>query len=174
MKIRLNSSPMKFLFIAIFISFNFVCFTQENSAKPEVTFNFLYNQTKGSISDVEIKMDVNWNDISKSEISGVAHVDKLTTENNMRDKHLKSEDFFHAEAFPTIKFVCRSMEKNGERYLAKGDLTIKETTQSVNFIVVRKGKSLVWMCTIDLSDFGINVKKGEGKNKVDVRVVVPL
>ena len=163
---------MKLILIAITVFFTLQSYGQ-NIVQPEVSFNFLYNQTKGTISDVEVRMDVDWSDLSKSEIVGVAKVKNLTTGNGKRDKHLKSEDFFNAEEFPTMEFVCRLMEKNGDRYYAKGDLTIKGVTKTVDFIVVINEDSLVWLATIDTTQFGIKVKKGEGKNKVDIRVEVP-
>lgn len=164
---------MKFLVFALFLVFTFQSLSQKTT-DPVVTFVFLNNQTEGSISGVKVNMDVNWNELSKTEIVGIAQVRNLTTGNNKRDKHLKSEDFFDAENFPTIRFVCNSMEKNGSGYLAIGTLTIKGVTKSIDLVVKTEKNTLVWTSTIDTEDFGIKVKKGDGKNKVDFRVVLTL
>src|SRR5262249_24745753 len=53
-----------------------------------------------------------------------------------RDGHLKSEDFFHAEKFPTLTFKSSNVKKRGEGELAvEGDLTIRGITRKVVFAV---------------------------------------
>lgn len=49
--------------------------------------------------------------------------------------HLKSDDFFGVETYPTTKFVITSVSPQGpNRYKITGDLTIKSTTKPVKFI----------------------------------------
>lgn len=50
--------------------------------------------------------------------------------------HLKSPDFFGVETHPTAKVVLTNVVANGvNRYKVTADLTIKETTKTVKFIV---------------------------------------
>ena len=73
--------------------------------------------------------------------------------------HLKSEDFFSVEKFPTAKLVLTDVEKSGDEYSFTGDLTIKGITKPVSF----KGKSLAdadhvkvgGAITIDRSDYDV-------------------
>jgi polyisoprenoid-binding protein YceI len=48
-----------------------------------------------------------------------------------RDAHLKGADFFHAEKYPTMTFVTRSIEADGDDYKVVGDLTIKGQTRPI-------------------------------------------
>ena len=48
-----------------------------------------------------------------------------------RDAHLKSADFFDVEKYPTMTFVTRSIEADGDGYKVVGDLTIKGQTRPV-------------------------------------------
>jgi polyisoprenoid-binding protein YceI len=48
-----------------------------------------------------------------------------------RDAHLKSADFFDVEKYPTMTFVTRSIEADGDDYKVVGDLTIKGQTRPV-------------------------------------------
>lgn len=49
-----------------------------------------------------------------------------------RDAHLRSADFFDADANPTIRFVSTGVEARGEgRYAIRGDLTMAGRTQPV-------------------------------------------
>jgi polyisoprenoid-binding protein YceI len=56
----------------------------------------------------------------------------INTDNEQRDKHLKSADFFDAEKYPLITFKSKSFVKTGEgTFDITGDLTIKGTTKEV-------------------------------------------
>ncbi|GAB3659679.1 YceI family protein [Hymenobacter agri] len=58
-------------------------------------------------------------------------VDSIDTNQEMRDGHLKGEEFFDAAKFPTIKFVSTSMVKDGDGYKLTGNLTMKGVTKPV-------------------------------------------
>jgi polyisoprenoid-binding protein YceI len=47
--------------------------------------------------------------------------------------HLKSDDFFGVEKYPTANFKISEIENKGEKILIKGDLTIKKKTNPVSF-----------------------------------------
>jgi polyisoprenoid-binding protein YceI len=55
----------------------------------------------------------------------------VNTGNEKRDGHLRSPDFFAAEEFPTLSFTSTGVEKQGEGYLLKGDLTMRGVTKPV-------------------------------------------
>ncbi len=53
----------------------------------------------------------------------------ITTNNEQRDGHLKSGDFFDVENFPTINFKSSAANKKSEtEYTVVGDLTMHGTT----------------------------------------------
>lgn len=73
-------------------------------------------------------------------ISFSAEVDSISTANEQRDGHLKSDDFFSAAKFPHIKFRSTSMVKNSaESYTLTGELTIRDVTQTISLDVVYGG-----------------------------------
>jgi polyisoprenoid-binding protein YceI len=49
------------------------------------------------------------------------------------DRHLKADDFFGAEKFPTSSFVIKKVVGNGANVNVTGDLTVKGTTHSITF-----------------------------------------
>lgn len=58
--------------------------------------------------------------------------DSVTTFNESRDAHLRSNDFFNAEQYPFITFQSTKVEAAGEdRFRVYGDLTIRDVTQPV-------------------------------------------
>jgi len=52
----------------------------------------------------------------------------LNTNNNLRDKHLRSGDFFDAESHPQVRFVSDSARLDGERLTVTGRLHAAGTT----------------------------------------------
>ncbi|MEN7551250.1 YceI family protein [Rapidithrix thailandica] len=64
-----------------------------------------------------------------------AETGSINTKNSQRDEHLKSDDFFNAEAYPELTFKSTSFEKNGEDYKLTGDLTIRDITRQVTLDV---------------------------------------
>ena len=79
-------------------------------------------------------------DFQNAKIEFEAQIGSIFTDNNSRDKHLKSDDFFNAEKFPTLKFVSKSFTKSeGKNYNLVGDLTIKGITKEVTFAVKYNG-----------------------------------
>src|SRR5208282_863769 len=65
-----------------------------------------------------------------SKINVTIQTASVSTDNEMRDHHLQSPDFFDAAKYPTLTFVSKSVEKGeGEnKYKVTGDLTIHNVT----------------------------------------------
>jgi polyisoprenoid-binding protein YceI len=81
--------------------------------------------------------NADWSDL---QATITADVNSITTENEMRDKHIKSDDFFNAEKFPAITFKSKSVKKLGDKkFILTGDLTIRDVTKTVEVPVVFNG-----------------------------------
>lgn len=75
-----------------------------------------------------------------AQIEFTADVASIDTENEKRDAHLKSDDFFNAEKYPKLVFKSTSMKKTGKnKYKLTGDLTIRDKTKRVNLDVTYNG-----------------------------------
>ncbi|HKG05156.1 MAG TPA: YceI family protein [Pedobacter sp.] len=70
-------------------------------------------------------------DFENAAVSFEAETGSLDTGNKDRDNHLKSGDFFDAEKFPAISFRSASFTKDGDDFVIKGDLTVKDVTKPV-------------------------------------------
>ncbi|WP_293873100.1 YceI family protein [Flavobacterium sp.] len=70
--------------------------------------------------------------------------------------HLKSEDFFGTEKYPTSTLVFKKItaKPNGV-YTVTGDLTIKGITNPVTFDLNAKGNTATTAVTIDRTKYGI-------------------
>jgi polyisoprenoid-binding protein YceI len=59
-----------------------------------------------------------------------------------RDKHLRSEDFFHVEQFPTLAFKSKRVTKRGaDNYDVVGDLAIRGVTKEITLPVTHLGRA---------------------------------
>lgn len=66
-----------------------------------------------------------------SKIEFAADINSIDTNNQQRDTHLKSADFFDAEKYGQLKFVGKKYEANGDDAKLHGDLTIRNVTKPV-------------------------------------------
>lgn len=81
-------------------------------------------------------------DFSDAKIAFTVESNSINTGVEPRDKHLKSADFFDVEKFPALKFVSTEFKKsNADKYILKGNLTIKDVTKPVTFEVKYGGKT---------------------------------
>ena len=91
------------------------------------------------ISKVNGKFDsfngtINFDGKDFSRASVVVNIDPKTidTDNERRDGHLKSPDFFAADSLPEMKFVSTSIKPLGEnKFQMVGDLTMRGVTKPV-------------------------------------------
>ena len=112
-------------------------------AHTKIHFNAKYlviSETEGEFKTFEgvfTSSKPDWTDL-KAEIT--VQVNSLTTDNEMRDNHLKGDDFFNVEKFPTITFKSKGIKMiDKNKYVLSGDLTIRDVTKSVEIPVVYGG-----------------------------------
>lgn len=71
-----------------------------------------------------------------SSISATVQTASVFTNNEERDGHLQSADFFEVENYPEMKFTSTSITKESDdEFKLTGDLTIKGTTKSITLDV---------------------------------------
>ncbi|MBS1918022.1 MAG: YceI family protein [Bacteroidetes bacterium] len=105
--------------------------------------NVLFSVSHLVVSDVEGKfksfdgwMESDKPDFSDAKIGFTVDVASISTDNDMRDNHLKSDDFFNAAKFPQMKFESTSFQSlGGNKYKLNGNLTIRDITKPVSFDV---------------------------------------
>jgi K(+)-stimulated pyrophosphate-energized sodium pump len=93
--------------------------------------------SKGSFQNVS--GNVNFSDTAQS-IEIIIDVNSVHTGNTKRDDHLKSEEMFNVNKYPNITFIANQIEKTESGYVAKGNLTMLETTKEVELAFNYFGK----------------------------------
>jgi polyisoprenoid-binding protein YceI len=103
------------------------------------TFGFvarhaMVTKVRGSFSEFEGGAHIDAADPAKSTVHVVIQAASITTRNDQRDAHLKSNDFLAMEEFPTITFDSTRIELTDDTTVRlTGDLTIRGTTKSITF-----------------------------------------
>ncbi|MDQ2771318.1 MAG: YceI family protein [Bacteroidota bacterium] len=85
----------------------------------------------GSFKTFQGSMESQGDSFDNAQVEFSLDVDSIDTNNEMRDGHVKGEEFFDAAKFPHITFKSTSMVKAGDAYRLTGDLTMKDVTKSV-------------------------------------------
>ena len=79
-------------------------------------------------------------DFENAKINFTVDVNSINTDEENRDKHLKSDDFFSAEKYPNMTFTSTSFKKvKGTTYALEGNMTIRDVTKKVKFSVTYGG-----------------------------------
>lgn len=71
----------------------------------------------------------------ESTVSVTIEATSIDTDNEMRDNHIRSADFFDAEHHPQITFVSTAVRHESGEFFVDGDLTIRGTTRAVTLAV---------------------------------------
>ena len=90
----------------------------------------LMSNIRGRFTDFEGTIELN-GEPQSWRAQGVIRTASVSTDNEKRDAHLRSADFFDADRFPEIRFESNRVEQQGDKLHIVGRLTIKEQTHEV-------------------------------------------
>ncbi len=113
-----------------------------DKAHSEAVFQVrhLVTKVRGRFTDFAGTIHLNEESPSASSVAFTIQTASVDTNVADRDAHLRSEDFFHVEKYPTITFVSTKVEKSGERtYAVTGDLTIRGISKPITLTVISLG-----------------------------------
>jgi polyisoprenoid-binding protein YceI len=91
----------------------------------------MVTKVRGAFTEFEGTAHLDFQNPAASSANLTIQVKSITTGQNQRDEHLRTNDFFDAPTFPGITFTSTGVEVDGDTYKLTGDLTIKETTRPV-------------------------------------------
>jgi polyisoprenoid-binding protein YceI len=93
--------------------------------------HLMINNVKGQFKTFNVEVQGDSDDFKSSKITFTADISSIDTNNEQRDQHLKSADFFDAEKFPKITFQSTKFDGS----VLEGNLTIKDVTKPVKLDV---------------------------------------
>lgn len=102
--------------------------------------HLMVSEVDGSFGKYDGSIDAPGADFNNATVNFTVDVNSVNTDNEMRDKHLKSDDFFNAEKYPNMTFKSTSFKKGkGNSYVLEGNLTIRDVTKKVKMDVTYGG-----------------------------------
>jgi len=139
--------------------------------KPHTSVRFAVThmvvaETEGTFKVFDGTVEHSKADWSDAKINFTVDVNSINTDNENRDRHLKSDDFFNAEKFPAMTFASTSFKPKGNnKYELKGNLTIRDVTKPVTFDVTfggiatsSRGDKAGFKATTSINRFDYNLK----------------
>lgn len=103
--------------------------------------HMMVSDVDGMFKDFDATIQSSKPDFSDAVITMTAKTSSVYTDNEQRDAHLRSADFFDAEKNPAITFKSKSIKKNGNnKYKLVGDLTMHGVTKTVTLDMTYKGQ----------------------------------
>ncbi|WP_346986559.1 YceI family protein [Chryseobacterium sp. POE27] len=116
---------------------------QVDPMHSSVNFNIKHmgiSFVQGRFDKFDGKAVTNGNNLDNVQLNFNVNVNSINTGVEIRDKHLKSADFFDAEKFPLMTFMTGSVVKDkNNTYVFKGKLTIKDVTKEISVPVTFGG-----------------------------------
>ena len=118
---------------------------QIDASHSEVAFTVrhLMSKVRGTFTAFQGTIETPSDDLTQASVQVRIDMSSVNTNNEQRDGHLRSADFFDAETFPTMTFASRSVTVGGEGFIVTGDLTIKGVTREVVLDVEATGFHMV-------------------------------
>ena len=135
----------KILLFSLIVLHGGIIYAQTNWAVDKNHTNIGFSVTHmviseviGEFKDFEASVTDAPDDFIGAKVMFVAKTASISTDNENRDKDLRSERFFDAEAYPEIKFSGKIV-KEGDNLFLDGDFTMKDVTKNIKFDVKYNG-----------------------------------
>ncbi|MCA9450145.1 MAG: polyisoprenoid-binding protein [Candidatus Omnitrophica bacterium] len=127
------------------------------------------SSVEGHFGKFEGTLETDLDTLEDLVLSATVEVDSIDTDNEARDKHLESPDFFNAEEHPLMTFQSTKVSKDGDELKVLGDLTLHGVTKEVELEMEVGGKitdpwgneriGLSGSGKINRQDFGLSFNK---------------
>jgi polyisoprenoid-binding protein YceI len=132
-----------------------------HSAVNFVVRHLVASKVRGNFTEFEGAISVG-DSPENSSVNATIQASSITTNNEMRDGHLKSPDFLDLENHPNLTFKSTSIKAKGDHYVMTGDLTLRGVTKTVDF-------DLEFLGTGPSAQPGVTMAGFEAKTEIDRR-----
>ncbi len=105
-----------------------------DTAHSEISFkvkHMMISTVTGYFEKIDASIETENENFVNADFNFRAQINSINTKNSDRDNHLKSDDFFNAEAYPEMTFNSKSFD--GSTLI--GDLTIRDVTKEISLDV---------------------------------------
>lgn len=108
----------------------------------EVT-HLMVSTVDGSFKTFDVKVTGSKDEFADAVVELTADAASIYTDNEKRDEHLRSADFFETAKYPTLTFKSTSFTKTGDnKYTVVGNLTLHGVTKPVTLEATLRGTTV--------------------------------
>ena len=98
--------------------------------------HLMISNVKGEFKEFNASIDAVGDDFTNAKATATIQTASVFTNQNDRDNHLKSADFFEVEKYPEIKFESKELTKvDDENFKLTGALTVRDITKDITLDV---------------------------------------
>ncbi|MBC7863506.1 MAG: YceI family protein [Bacteroidia bacterium] len=155
--------------------------TEWKIVKEKAIVKYKLASDSGCFKGIETKLNFDLAELPKSTIVATVDVNSISSGDDGKNEHLKSEEFFDAAKFPKITFTSTKIAGNKnqyERFLITGKLKIKKVEKLISFPFAfnetDSGGVFSGSFEIFAGDFGVMKKSKSGADKVKIAIVIPV
>ena len=151
------------LTVIFFTSSNYITAQTIKSNQSEVKFEIhtvgIFN-VKGTFSGMEGNFNFSETNLDNSNFDICIDAQSVDTDNDKRDEHLRSADFFDVETHPNICYKSSSVSKTNDGYQTTGNMTIHGVTKTVTIPFTFKNNTFEGELEINRFDYNIGEDYG--------------
>lgn len=161
-------------FVLIFIGFSTHAQTieLENSVVSFSVSNMAINKVKGTFRGMNGSINFDLNNVASSVFDVCIDAATIDTGNSKRDKHLRNEDFFGVETYPTICFKSSKIVESQRGYIVTGTLSMHGISKTIEIPFTYINNSLKGEFKVDRFDYKIG--EGTGKFMVGKEISIKI
>lgn len=175
---KLPNSPARIAIILIstFYLFSYSTYAQEETFDIDRSHSVIgfsikiaggFSEVEGAFNDFKVSSTVEAETYRLKNINVEIQATSINTGNERRDNHLRTDDFFDVENYPTITFISTNIAQNDVDYEIKGDFTMHGITKRITIPFKRTHEEkMVWIFgnpniiyegafTVDRTDYDI-------------------
>lgn len=146
-----------------------------DSKKSEVNFNISAGtifSVDGTFTGMQGDFSFNDSDIENANFDICVDAKTINTDNEKRDTHLRSDDFFAVETYQTICFKSTSVAKTETGYMTSGNLTIHGITKAVTIPFTFENNT--FQGELEINRFDYNIGEDYGTFRVGETATVKI
>jgi len=175
---------MKPLYILGILLFSFTCsYSQQltpfdEGSKVHFVIKNFGIKIGGDLNGLKGTINFDLGKIAASSFDVTVDVSTIDTDNTRRDNHLRSDDFFDASKYPTIRITSTKLEPTTDAttWLFTGNLTIKGIIKSISFPFSVTSSNVGYLFTggfqVNRLDYTVGGNRATLSDDVDVTLIV--
>lgn len=103
--------------------------------------HMMFSKVRGKFDDYKATVEIAGEDFENAKLRLEADVKSVNTNNDDRDNHLRSADFFNADETAGLVFESTKITNKGDNeYVVEGDLTMNGITKNVALETMFSGR----------------------------------